>query len=258
MHKYKLVLEYDGANYRGWQAQKNAKSIQETLIAAAQKFLGEPVEIQGAGRTDAGVHALAQAAHLECSRQVEPVALCAGINENLPETINLLSVENAAPRFHARHHAVSRSYLYLISKRRSVLGRRYAWWIPDRLDLEKMRRVLGIFRGFHDFVSFTDKRMEKGSSTEVNVEGLWLQEFGDLIAIRIVGSHFLWKMVRRIVGVTAEAGRGGITAGDAEKMLLAFSEVPKKHTAPPHGLFLEKVLYEGDTLPGIKPPIALL
>ncbi len=258
MHKYKLVLEYDGANYRGWQAQKNAKSIQETLIAAAQKFLGEPVEIQGAGRTDAGVHALAQAAHLECSRQVDPGALRAGINESLPETINVLSVENAAPRFHARHHAVSRSYLYLISKRRTVFGRRYAWWIPDRLDFETMRQVLGMFQGFHDFVSFADKRMEKGSSTEVNVEGLWLQEFGDMIAIRIVGSHFLWKMVRRIVGVTAEAGRGTFTAAEVEQMLLAFSEVPKKHTAPPHGLFLETVLYEGDTLPEIKPPIALL
>ena len=257
MHKYKMVLEYDGANYRGWQTQKNAKSIQETLIAAAQKFLGAPVDIQGAGRTDAGVHALAQTAHLESSRLVDPEALRAGINDNLPETINILSIENAAPRFHARHHAVSRSYLYLISKRRSAFGRRFAWWIPDRLDCEKMRQTLGMFQGFHDFVSFADKRMEKGSSTEVNVEGLWLQEFDDIIAIRIVGSHFLWKMVRRITGVTVEAGRDNITARDVEQMLLAYSEIPKQYTAPPHGLFLEKVLYEGDTLPEIKPPIAL-
>ena len=136
MHKYKIILEYDGANYRGWQTQKNAKSIQETLVAAAQNFLGVPVDIQGAGRTDAGVHALAQTAHLESSREVDPEALRAGINDNLPASINVLSIENAPPRFHARHHAIARSYLYLISKRRSVFGKRYAWWIPDKLDCD--------------------------------------------------------------------------------------------------------------------------
>lgn len=257
MYKYKMVLEYDGANYHGWQTQKNAKSVQETVVIAARKILGDPVEIQGAGRTDAGVHALAQTAHLECSSVVDPEALRSGLNDILPEGINVLSVEYAAPRFHARHHAVSRSYLYLISKRRSAFGRRYAWWVPDRLDCDTMRQTLGIFQGFHDFVSFTDKRMEKGSSTRVNVEGLWLREFDDIIAIRILGSHFLWKMVRRIAGVTVEAGRNNVTTGDVEQMLGSYSDAPKKHTAPPHGLFLEKVLYEGDTLPEIRPPISL-
>ena len=90
MHKYKIVLEYDGTNYRGWQTQKNAKSIQETLITAAQKFLGVPVQLQGAGRTDAGVHALAQTAHLESSKKVTPETLCIGINDNLPASINVL------------------------------------------------------------------------------------------------------------------------------------------------------------------------
>jgi tRNA pseudouridine38-40 synthase len=257
MHRYKIVLEYDGANYRGWQTQKNAKSVQETMVAAAQKFLGEPVEIQGAGRTDAGVHALAQTAHLETSRIVDPETLRAGINDNLPASINVLSIENASPRFHARHHALSRSYLYLISKRRSVFAKRYAWWVQDKLDCDKMRQALGIFQGFHDFVSFADKRMEKGSSTEVNVEGLWLQEFDDIIALRVVGSHFLWKMVRRITGVTVEAGRNNFTMRDVEQMLLSYSEIPKRFTAPPYGLFLEKILYEGDKLPEIKPPISL-
>ncbi len=256
-HKYRMILEYDGTNFRGWQKQKNAKSVQETIIAAARKFLGVPVDIQGAGRTDAGVHALGQAAHLETSLVVDPEALRAAINNNLPETINVLSIENAEPRFHARHHAKSRSYLYLISKRRSPFGRKYAWWVPDRLDCDKMRKALGVFKGFHDFVSFADKRMEKGSSTTVNVEGLWLREFDDIIALRVVGSHFLWKMVRRITGVTVEAGRANIDTGDIEQMLLSYSEIPVRFTAPPHGLFLEKVLYEGDTLPDIKPPISL-
>jgi tRNA pseudouridine38-40 synthase len=257
MQKYKIVLEYDGTNYRGWQTQKNAKSIQETLIAAAQKFLGVPVQIQGAGRTDAGVHALAQTAHLESSKKINPETLRFGINDNLPASINVLQVENAPPLFHARHHAVSRSYLYLIAKRRTAFGKRYVWWIKDNLHINKMQQALNLFQGFHDFASFADKRMEKETSTKVNIEGLWLKEFDDIIAMRVVGSHFLWKMVRRIVGIMVEAGRNNFTNRDIEKMINSYSETPARFTAPPSGLFLEKVLYEGDKLPEIKPPICL-
>ena len=257
MHKYKIVLEYDGTNYRGWQTQKNAKSIQETLIAAAQKFLGVPVQLQGAGRTDAGVHALAQTAHLESSKKINPETLRIGINYNLPASINVLLVENAPPLFHARHHALSRSYLYLIAKRRTAFGKRYVWWIKDNLNISKMQQALSLFQGFHDFVSFADKRMDKETSTKVNIEGLWLKEFDDIIALRVVGSHFLWKMVRRIVGITVEAGRNNLTNRDIEKMLNSYSETPARFTAPPSGLFLEKVLYEGDKLPEIKPPMCL-
>jgi tRNA pseudouridine38-40 synthase len=257
MYKYKIVLEYDGTNYRGWQTQKNAKSIQETLIAAAQKLLGVPVQIQGAGRTDAGVHALAQTAHLESSKKIDPETLRIGINDNLPANINVLQVENAPPLFHARHHAVSRSYLYLIAKRRTAFGKRYVWWIKDNLHIKKMQQALNLFHGFQDFVSFADKRMDKETSTKVNIEGLWLKEFDGIIALRVVGSHFLWKMVRRIVGVTVEAGRNNFTNRDIEQMLKSYSETPARFTAPPSGLFLEKVLYEGDKLPEIKPPICL-
>jgi tRNA pseudouridine38-40 synthase len=257
MNKYKIVLEYDGTNYHGWQTQKNAKSVQETLIVAAQKFLGVPVQIQGAGRTDAGVHALAQTAHLESSKKVHPESLRMGINDNLPVSVNVLKVETAPALFHARHHAVSRSYLYLISRRRTAFGKRYVWWIKDKLDCNKMQQTLAVFQGFHDFASFADKRMDKDSSTKVNIEGIWLKEFDDIIAVRILGSHFLWKMVRRMVGVTAEVGRGNFTKNDIEKMLNSYSEIPARFTAPPSGLFLEKVLYEGDKLPPIKPPICL-
>jgi tRNA pseudouridine38-40 synthase len=257
MYKYKIVLEYDGTNYSGWQTQKNAKSIQGTLNSAAQKFLGVPVQIQGAGRTDAGVHALGQVAHLECAKKFSPETLRIGINDNLPASINVLQVENAPALFHARHHAVSRSYLYLIAKRRTAFGKRYVWWIKDNLHISKMQQALGVFQGFHDFASFADKRMEKETSTKVNIEGLWLKEFDDIIAVRITGSHFLWKMVRRIIGVTVEVGRGNFTKHDVEKMLPSYSEAPARFTAPPSGLFLEKVLYEGDKLPEIKPPICL-
>jgi len=257
MQKYKITLEYDGTNYRGWQTQKNARSVQDTLVAAAQKYLETPVKVQGAGRTDAGVHALAQTAHMESPKKVNPEPLRFGINDNLPASINVIQVENVPALFHARHHAISRSYLYLISRRRTAFGKRYVWWIKDRLDCEKMKQTLNIFQGFHDFASFADKRMDKESSTKVNIEGLWLKEFDDIIAVRIVGSHFLWKMVQRIVGVTAEVGRGNFAKRDVEKMLNSYSEIPARFTAPPSGLFLEKVLYEGDNLLPIKPPICL-
>ena len=256
-HKYKITLEYDGTNFSGWQKQSNAKSIQGTLIAAAQDFLGAPVDIQGAGRTDAGVHALAQVAHLESSRKIHPETLRIGLNDNLPSSINILRVENAPPRFHARHHAVARSYLYLIAGRRTAFGKRYVWWIKDNLDVKKMRRAINIFCGFHDFSSFADKRMDKGTSTQVNIENVQLKEFPDVIAIRITGSHFLWKMVRRIVGITCEVGRGKFSMSAVQELLNSRSEVPAHFTAPPSGLFLEKVLYAGDTLPEIKPLIYL-
>ena len=257
MNKYKIVLEYDGTNYSGWQAQKNARSIQGALTEAAQKFLDTPVEIQGAGRTDAGVHALGQVAHLETNRKIQCETLRIGLNDLLPAGINILSLENTHPRFHARHSAVSRSYLYLIASRRTAFGKKYVWWVKDKLHVGKMRQALGVFEGFHDFASFADKRMDKDTSTKVHVEGIELKEFSSLVAMRITGSHFLWKMVRRIVGMTVEAGRGNVTAKDLEQMLHTFSDVPARYTAPPSGLFLEKVLYEGDQLPEIQPPIHL-
>lgn len=257
LFKYKIVLEYDGTNYSGWQTQKNAKSIQGTLIAAAHNFLGAPIELQGAGRTDAGVHALGQVAHLESAKKLNLETLRIGLNDNLPASINVLKVENAQPRFHARHSAVSRSYLYLIAQRRTAFGKRYVWWIKDNLNISKMQQTLNLFAGFHDFASFADKRMEKDASTQVDIEKVELKEFDDLITLRVVGSHFLWKMVRRIVGVTVEAGRGNFSSGDIEKMLRSYSDAPARFTAPPSGLYLEKVLYEGDKLPEIKPPISL-
>ncbi|MGV8057927.1 MAG: tRNA pseudouridine(38-40) synthase TruA [Smithellaceae bacterium] len=256
-YKYKIILEYDGTNYSGWQKQNNAKSIQGALITAAQNFLDSPVEIQGAGRTDAGVHALAQVAHLESSKKINPETLRIGLNDNLPASINVLHVENAPARFHARHSAVSRSYLYLIARRRTAFGKRYVWWIKDNLDIKKMQRAIDVFSGFHDFSSFADKRMDKETSTKVSIEDVQLKEFPDIIALRVVGSHFLWKMVRRIVGITAEAGRGKLTIRDIEQMLNSHSDIPAQLTAPPSGLYLEKVLYEGDNLPEIKPPIYL-
>jgi len=248
MNKYKITLEYDGTGYRGWQAQKNAKSVQETLIKAATQLTGTGVDIQGAGRTDAGVHALAQVAHLETKKKMEPRKLMEGLNDLLPSGINIIRVERAVPRFHARHNAQSRSYAYVISKHRTAFGKRYVWWISDRLDCKAMAEAGQLFSGFHDFASFADKRIGKGSSTLVQIDLVELLETDGLIVFRIAGSHFLWKMVRRIVGVLVEVGRGTLSSQDVEGMLHNPSDIPAQVTAFPSGLFLEQVLYEGDTL----------
>jgi len=255
--KYKLTLEYDGTGYRGWQTQKNARSVQGTLIESASKLFGQAVEIQGAGRTDAGVHALAQVAHLEAPRRLPTQKLLFELNELLPASINILQVEEAPDKFHARHTAIARSYLYLLSSRRTAFMKRYVWWVKDELDVGKMQKTMEKFSGFHNFSSFADKRIDKNLSTEVQIERLELNSWGDMLVLRIVGSHFLWKMVRRIVGILVEAGRGNITPGEVEKLLNSHSDIPAHYTAPPSGLFLEKVVYPGEALPPLAPPSLL-
>jgi tRNA pseudouridine38-40 synthase len=254
--KYKLTLEYDGTGYSGWQVQKNARSIQGTLIDAAREFFGGEVDVQGAGRTDAGVHALAQVAHLDAPHRLPLQKILHGLNDLLPAPINILRVEEAPVGFHARHMARGRSYLYLISRCRTAFGKRYVWWVKDDLDLGRMQVAAEIFRGFHDFTSFADKRIDKHLSTEVQIDRADLETRGDLIVFRIVGSHFLWKMVRRLAGILVETGRGTLSPTEVERMLTDASGLPARCTAPPSGLFLAQVLYEGDVLaPILLPPL---
>ena len=254
--KYKLTLEYDGTGYSGWQVQKNARSIQGALIDAARELFGAEVDLQGAGRTDAGVHALAQVAHLEAPHRLPLQKILHGLNDLLPAPINVLRVEEAPAEFHARHMARARSYLYLISRCRTAFGKRYVWWVKDELDLGRMQAAAGIFRGFHDFACFADKRIDKHLSTDVQIDRTDLEARGDLICFRVVGSHFLWKMVRRLVGILVEAGRGSLSTAEIERMLTCASEIPARCTAPPSGLFLAQVLYEGDRLePLCLPPL---
>jgi tRNA pseudouridine38-40 synthase len=257
MAKYKLTLEYDGTSYSGWQTQKNARSIQETLIEAARKLLGQEVDVQGAGRTDAGVHALAQVAHLETDKVLPPKKLLEGLNDRLPSNINVLRVEKVHARFHARHHATARTYVYLVSQYRTAFGKRYVWWVRDPLDVEKIQAAGRLFEGMHDFISFADKRFDKDTSTQVKIDRVEIVPLGGLIVFRITGSHFLWKMVRRMVGVLVEVGRGKLMSGDVEGMLKTFSKTPAQYTAPPSGLFLMQVRYEGDREEPLRLPFLL-
>jgi tRNA pseudouridine38-40 synthase len=244
MAKFKLTLEYDGSRYSGWQLQKNERSIQgELLQAAAKIFENQAVEIYGAGRTDAGVHARGQVAHLEVAgTRLPPEQIKMRLNDELGHAINILNVEIAHPRFHARHDARSRSYTYQISKRRDAFGKKYVWWVRDPLDLRAMRDAAARLECFHDFRSFGATEKE-GQSTLVDLDRVEIKEDADRIYIHITASHFLWKMVRRMVGVLVEVGRGKMTGQELETFLKTNSKEPARYTAPPSGLFLGKVEY---------------
>ncbi|MBP1601551.1 MAG: tRNA pseudouridine synthase [Acidobacteria bacterium] len=246
MPRYRLDIEYQGTRYSGWQIQKNARTIQGEIAAAIQKLtLEKDFELYGAGRTDAGVHALMQTAHLQLRSSLPAEKLWRLINDELPPDINILRVTRADPRFHARHHAVARAYLYQISRRRTAFGKKLVWWIKDPLDTVLMRAAAALFTGMRDWQAFTDDDPEK-KSTLVMVERIEIREAGHLILIRVVGSHFLWKMVRRLVGILAEVGRGALAVKDVPVLLQAGSGEPARFTAPPSGLFLERVYYPGE------------
>ncbi len=248
MARFKLTLEYDGSRYNGWQLQKDARSIQGVCMDACRKvFQTERFEFYGAGRTDSGVHALGQVAHLDVQTELAPAAVRMRLNDELPADVNILHVEKAPARFHARHDATARSYVYQISRRRNAFGKKYMWWVKDRLDAGAMRRAAALLTGMQDFRSFSNEKDEEQSSL-VKIEKLDIIERGDLILIHVIGSHFLWKMVRRITGVLVEVGRGKMDPAQVRAFMEQASAEPAKYTAPPAGLFLERVYYAGEKL----------
>ncbi len=255
MKTWKLTLEYDGTRYSGWQDQANAKTIAGEIRKAAEDYFQRSIELGGAGRTDAGVHALAQVAHLRLSprggrpKQLpRPQELVYALNDRLPSDINVIAVEEASERFHARHDAVSRSYLYQISTRRTAFNKKHVWWIKDRLNLAAMNQAASLLVGRHDFAAFCEhdaKRDEQ--STIVVIREAAFEEADHLILFHLTASHFLWKMVRRVVGSLVEVGRGKVSVAEFETLLnnpkAKTSLEPARVTAPPSGLFLERILY---------------
>ncbi len=255
MKTWKLTLEYDGSRYSGWQEQANAKTIAGELRRCAEDFFNRQVEIGGAGRTDAGVHALAQVAHLKLSPRggrpkniPRPHEILYGVNDRLSSDINILGVEEAPDRFHARHDAVSRSYLYQISTRRTAFGKKYVWWVRDRPDVKAMAQAAELIVGRHDFSAFSERDAKReDQSTVVVVESAEITTDEHLILFRIAASHFLWKMVRRLVGSLVEVGRGSVVVDDFAELIEkpgSKSKLdPARVTAPPSGLFLESITY---------------
>jgi tRNA pseudouridine38-40 synthase len=248
MPRFKLTIEYAGTKYSGWQIQKNARTVQGEIAAAVERVTRRAdFELYGSGRTDAGVHALAQVAHLDVSTSLPADTLARRINDELPGDINILGAHLVPRRFHARHSAIARRYVYQIARRRTAFAKPYVWWCKDALAVDPMQRAGSAFTGLHDFASFAAADDEdRAASTRVLVERLDVVDAGDLVVVGIAGSHFLWKMVRRLVGVLVEVGAGRLAPGAATAMLSSPSTMPARLTAPASGLFLERVYYEED------------
>jgi tRNA pseudouridine38-40 synthase len=250
MRTFRVTLEYDGSRFSGWQDQNNARTVQGELKRAAFELFRVECDIQGAGRTDAGVHALGQVAHFkfrDTGPSQTPVEIQRRLNDLLPSSIAVTECSETPPRFHARHDAVSRAYFYQISTRKTALSKRFVWWIKEPLELKRMQEAAKLIPGRHDFKAFRAiDKSKPDDSTIVVVETAELGIDDNLIVFRIEASHYLWKMVRRLTGTLVKVGLGDVTVAQFEELLKGKPN-PKLDiaawTAPASGLFLESVKY---------------
>lgn len=247
MPRYRLLLEYDGTPFQGWQRQAEGPSVQEALEQAAKAFTGEVVTIVAAGRTDAGVHALGQVAHLDLMRHWPPERLSAAFNAHLrPQPIAVLAAAEVLPEFHARFTAVGRRYLYRILNRRAppTLDRHRVWHVAVPLQAERMHAAAQALVGRHDFTSFRASGCQARSPVKT-LSLVHVRRAGETIEIRLAGRSFLHHQVRNIVGTLKLVGAGKAQIAHVAQVLTACDRAAAGPTAPPHGLFLEGVDYAG-------------
>lgn len=251
LRAWKLTLEYDGSRYRGWAEQENApRTVLGELRTVAEALFDGPVELGGAGRTDAGVHATGQVAHLKVELNGAPPPLdqlLLALNEDLPFDIAVREIEEVPARFHARHDAISRTYVYRIARRKDAFSKKFVWWVKEPLNLEAMREAVALLPGRHDFVLFRAADPSRpDESTLVEVKSAVLEEQDRLLLFRIEASHFIWRMVRRVTGAVVKVGLGELTVDQFRRLLNAEPirgiEIAA-WTAPASGLFLAQVTY---------------
>jgi tRNA pseudouridine38-40 synthase len=245
MPRYKLTLEYDGTPFVGWQIQENGPSVQGRLAEAVKAFSGEECVPRGAGRTDAGVHALAQVAHFDLAKDWEPWKVREALNAKIrPDPISVLSCERAADDFDARFSATARHYLYRIVNRRSplALDRDRAWQVPHDLDATAMNEAAQLLIGHHDFTTFRSSECQASSPIKT-LDRLAVTREGDEIGIEAAARSFLHNQVRSMVGSLKLVGEGKWKARDLKAALDARTRGACGPVAPPSGLYLAKVDY---------------
>jgi len=269
MTHWKLTLSYNGSAFHGWQVQPDKPTVQGTLRAALAQIVGETVLPQGSGRTDAGVHALAQVASFALEAPIPAEKLRDALNRALPPSIRVMGAEAVPESFHARHSALRKSYEYRIFERYPQGRSRgdvpaqicppflapFVWDCPWPLDLEPMQQAAALLCGTHDFTSFAAADPDLAGRSGADTPGpnpvktlfasAWLPK-NSLLLYRVVGSGFLHHMVRNLVGTLVEVGRGALAADDLPRILAARSRSAAGPTAPPQGLFLVEVGYEAD------------
>jgi tRNA pseudouridine38-40 synthase len=246
VERLRLLIAYNGAPFRGWQSQPTRDAVQDHLEAALSRIAKRPVTVHGSGRTDAGVHALGQVAHVDVPRgRISADRWMNAANAHLPDEIRVLKVTHAAPRFHARFDAEGKIYTYRIWHGPFLhpleIGR--AWHVPGRLDIAVLRAGAKLMLGSHDFAAFAARRGNADKNTTRTIHSIRILQRGSLITLRFEGNGFLYKMIRLITGSIVRCAQGGAD----EEWLRRFLTHPKaaktKYLAPAEGLYLTRVLY---------------
>lgn len=250
MPRYKLTIEYDGSNLSGWQRQEDRPTVQEHLETAFELFTQEPVQVHGAGRTDAGVHALGQVAHVDLPKAYTPFRVSEAMNHFLRDNdtgVCILKAEEVSDNFHARFSATHRRYLYRILNRRAfpALEADRVWWISQQLDVAPMREAAKLLIGHHDFTSFRDSECQ-AKSPEKTLDRLDIETDGEEILFHVESRSFLHHQVRIIVGTLSIVGSGRWTVEQVQEALDARHRAAAGPTAPACGLYLAEVGYGSD------------
>lgn len=246
MTRFKLVVEYDGRDFVGWQRQDNGPSIQSAIEAAVEAFCGEVVKVEGAGRTDSGVHALGQVAHVDLEELTDAFTLKSALNQHLrPAPIAILEAEVAAEGFHARFSAIRRRYRYRIVNRRAplALDQGRAWFVPVSLDADAMHAAAQTLVGRHDFSSFRAANCQAPSPIKT-LESLTVQRAGEALLVEAKSRSFLHRQVRNMVGSLKLIGEGKWNRAKLAQVLAACDRCTAGQAAPADGLYLVGVDYE--------------
>lgn len=244
MKRVLLTIEYDGTDFHGWQLQPDLLTIQGVLEEALSKLFSKPTSVIGTSRTDAGVHANEFCCHLDCDDNIPDVAFLRGVNSLLPPTVAVKSCKTVPNDFHARRDAKGKTYVYHIynSNKKDAFISRYAWHIERTLDIEKMNKFCRQIIGTHDFAAFCSS----GSQVETTVRTIsecYVKKQGSDVTLTVTADGFLYNMVRIIVGTAVAVSDGRVSLEDIPEILQTGNREGAGMTAPPNGLFLEKVLY---------------
>lgn len=244
-HTFKLVIEYDGTNFHGWQRQKSDRTVQETIERALARMTREKVTVIGSGRTDAGVHALAQVACFKTISRLDDEAFFNGLNSLLPDDVVVRACNRMPDAFHARFDVRSKRYRYHILNRplAPAIGRQYVWHIRKALDVAAMQHAAGTLMGTHDFKTFEGAGSPRAHTVRTITHSTLKASDGGKLTYDIGANGFLRFMVRNIVGTLVEVGLGKRSAKDIQELLQAKDRALAGATAPPQGLFLIEVLY---------------
>ena len=243
MARFRLLIEYDGSAYAGWQIQKNGPTVQGELENALEVILKEKVQVTGAGRTDAGVHARGQVAHFDSACTPETWRLQRSLNGILDRDIRIKEVETVKDDFHARYSALSRIYHYKIARNPVALERNYCWYFPAKLDLQPMSEASEMLLGTHDFKSFCRSQSPVPHHDCTVLKAEWITVEEDFLTFIIEANRFLHGMVRALVGTLVDIGRGFLTPDDIYTILEQKKRTAASDTAPARGLILHKVNY---------------